>query len=266
MNSFYNATGFDGQVAIVTGAAGGIGAEITRKLAQSGSIVAAADCNAEALHAFANELRSEGLNVNAYIIDVGSSRSVESFVDKVEKQLGPIHYLINAAGVLRVGQTTQISDEDWDITMRVNASGAFYMSRTVARKMIACGDNGAIVSLASNAALIARMDMAAYAASKAAVIAMTKCLGLELAKYGIRCNIVAPGSTDTEMLRSLWMGNDSTKISIEGSLEDFRVGVPLKRIAQPSHVADTVLFLLSEQAAHITMETLTVDGGATLGA
>ena len=258
--------GFSGQVAVVTGAAGGIGADITRKLSQQGAIVAAADQNAESLHALVNELRAEGLSVHAFVVDIGSSSAVETFVNDVERTLGPIFYLVNAAGILRVGQVTEITDEDWDLTMRVNASGVFFVSRTVARRMIARGGNGAIVSLASNAAVIARMDMAAYAASKAAVIALTKCLGLELAKFGIRCNIVAPGSTDTDMLRFLWGGVDGTKVSIEGSPKAFRVGVPLGRIAQPSHVSDAVMFLLSEQAAHITMETLTVDGGATLGA
>jgi len=250
----------------VTGAAGGIGADITRKLARQGSVVAAVDHNAEALNALVNELQAEDLKVRAFVVDIGSSSAIEDFVDEVENTLGPIFYLVNAAGILRVGQTIELTDEDWDLTMQVNATGVFRVCRTVARRMIARGGSGAIVTLASNAALIARMDMAAYAASKAAAMALTKCLGLELAKYGIRCNIVAPGSTDTEMLRSLWGGNDGTKVSIEGSPQAFRVGVPLGRIAQPSHVADTVMFLLSEQAAHITMETLTVDGGATLGA
>jgi len=266
LNSFGDDRNFAGQVAVVTGAAGGIGAEITRKLCRQGSIVAAVDQNAEALHALAKEMQAEGLNIHAFVVDIGSSSDVESFVHKAESTLGPIFYLVNAAGILRVGQTTELTDEDWDMTMRVNASGVFLVSRTVARRMIASGSKGAIVTLASNAALIARMNMAAYAASKAAATAFTKCMGLELAEYGIRCNIVAAGSTDTEMLRSLWGGTDGTKVSIEGSLKAFRVGVPLKRIAQPSHVADTVMFLLSEQAAHITMETLTVDGGATLGA
>lgn len=266
LNSLDDDKDFLGQVAVVTGAAGGIGADITRKLSRQGSIVAAVDHNPEALHALVNALQAEGLSVHAFVVDVGSSSAVETFVCNVESTLGPIFYLVNAAGILRVGQTTELTDEDWDITMRVNASGVFLVSRTVARRMIARGDCGAIVTLASNAALIARMDMAAYAASKAAAIALTKCLGLELAKFGIRCNIVAPGSTDTEMLRALWGGADGAKVSIEGSPKSFRVGVPLGRIAQPSHVADTVMFLLSERAAHITMETITVDGGATLGA
>jgi len=257
---------FEGKVAVVTGAAGGIGVEIVKKLAQRGCIVAAVDLNAELLHPMVKELQAQGLDVHAFTGDISSSEDVECFISKIENLLGTIFYLVNAAGILRIGKITEITDEDWDLTMRVNAAGVFRVSRTVGKRMTELGTKGAIVTLSSNAALIARMDMAAYSASKAAVIAFTKCLGLELAEFGIRCNIVAPGSTDTEMLRALWNGNDGTKVSIEGSPESFRVGVPLKRIAKPSHVANTVMFLLSNEAAHITMETLTVDGGATLGA
>ncbi len=253
------------QVAIVTGAAGGIGKEIVRKLAKEGKKVAAVDFNEVALTKVVAELASEGLTVYPFIADIGSSKAVEAFIEDVENTLGPVNYLVNAAGVLRTGAVTELSDEDWEFTMRVNTSGVFFVSRSVVRRMIARGDKGAIVTVASNAASTARVDMGAYAASKAAVVAFTKCLGLEIAKHGIRCNIVAPGSTDTEMLSSL-TGESGTQASIDGSPEAFRVGIPLKRVAQPAHVADAVMFLLSELAGHITMETLTVDGGATLGA
>ena len=265
LNSLDGNVDFSDKVSIVTGAAGGIGAEIVKKLAQQGSIVVAVDLNQNGLNSVVNELQKTGYKVHAYAVDISSSSEVEAMVSEVESRFGPINYLVNGAGTLKVGQVTELTEEDWDITMRVNAKGVFLVSRTVARRMIANNTQGAIVTLASNAALVARMDMAAYSASKAAIISMTKCLGLELAEYGIRCNIVAPGSTDTDMLRSLWNGVDSTQISIDGSPETFRVGVPLGRIAQPDHVASTVLFLLSDQAMHITMETLTVDGGATLG-
>lgn len=266
LNSAGKNVDFSDKVSIVTGAAGGIGAEIVKKLAQQDSIVAAVDVNQEGLNTVVNELQKAGHRVYAYAVDISSSSEVEAMVNEVESRFGPIYYLVNSAGALRVGQVTELTEEDWDITMRINSKGAFLVSRAVARRMISNNTQGAVVTLASNAALIARMDMAAYSASKAAIIAMTKCLGLELAEYGIRCNIVAPGSTDTDMLRTLWNGDDGTQISIDGSPKTFRVGVPLKRIAQPAHIADTILFLLSDQAAHITMETLTVDGGATLGA
>ncbi len=254
-----------GRVAVVTGAAGGIGEAIIRKLALEGNTVAAIDQNAEALHRLVDELQAEGLDVHAYVANIGSSDEVNAFVQDIERSLGAIYYLVNAAGILRTGKVTEIRDEDWEATMNVNVSGVFLVSRAVARRMIARGDTGAIVTIASNAASTARIDMGAYAASKAAVVAFTKCLGLELAEFGIRCNIVAPGSTDTAMLGTLTGDDNRASASITGSPAAHRVGIPLQRVAQPNHVADAVMFLLSDMAGHITMETLTVDGGATLG-
>ncbi|MNP57786.1 2,3-dihydro-2,3-dihydroxybenzoate dehydrogenase [compost metagenome] len=107
--------------------------------------------------------------------------------------------------------------------------------------------------------------MAAYAASKAAVTALTKCVGLECAQYGIRCNIVSPGSTDTPMLRALWEHGGSLEETVAGSPEAYRLGIPLGRTARAEDVAEAVLFLASDRARHITMHNLCVDGGATLG-
>ena len=109
------------------------------------------------------------------------------------------------------------------------------------------------------------MQMAAYAASKAASTMFTKCLGLELAQHNIRCNVVSPGSTDTAMQRALWADENGAQAVIAGSPETFRVGIPLRRIASPEDVAEAVSFLVSERARHITLHDLYVDGGATLG-
>lgn len=106
--------------------------------------------------------------------------------------------------------------------------------------------------------------MAAYAASKAAAAMFTKCLGLELARSGVRCNVVAPGSTDTAMQRALWTGSDAGQRVIDGDPATYRTGIPLGRIAAPEDIADAVAFLASDRARHITMQELYVDGGATL--
>jgi 2,3-dihydro-2,3-dihydroxybenzoate dehydrogenase len=175
-----------------------------------------------------------------------------------------VRHLVNAAGVLRLGQAHTLSDQDWNTTFAVNATGVFHVSRAVVNRMIPRGA-GAIVTVASNAAGTARADMAAYAASKAAATAFTKCLGLEVAHRGIRCNVVAPGSTDTPMLRGMHTGDTAARASVAGRPEQFRVGIPLGKVARPEDIARTVAFLLSEDAGHITMHELTVDGGATLG-
>jgi 2,3-dihydro-2,3-dihydroxybenzoate dehydrogenase len=156
------------------------------------------------------------------------------------------------------------TDEDWRRTFAINTDGVFYMSRAIVQRMVP-RQQGTIVTITSNAAGTPRTEMAAYAASKAAATIFTKSLALEVARYGIRCNLVAPGSTETRMLRQLWKDQNSRRDTLVGTPSMFRVGIPLGKLAQPSDVAGAVLFLLSEQAAHITMHTLTVDGGATLG-
>jgi len=256
--------GMAGRVALVTGAAGGIGSAVARQLAARGVVVAMVDRDAERLGVLAKAVRADGGRAEAFPADVSDSAAVEALVERVERLLGPLAYVVNAAGVLRLGEVRALSDEDWADTFAVNTAGVFHVSRAAARRMAGRGTGGAIVTVASNAAATARVEMAAYAASKAAASMFTKCLGLELARHGIRCNVVAPGSTDTPMLTALW-DEGSERASIDGVPAAFRVGIPLGRIARPGHIADAVLFLLSDQAAHITMHDLTVDGGATLG-
>ena len=252
-----------GKIAYVTGAAGGIGSAVIRVLSERGVVVAAADRDAERLTLEVKELANRDLSVTPYPVDVTSRAEVEASVAAVEREIGPIDFLVNAAGVLRCGPAVELSDEDWTTTFMVNTYGAFYVSRAVVNRMIA-RRKGAVVTVASNAATVARSGMSAYAASKAAVTSFTKCLGLEVAQYGIRCNVVAPGSTDTEMLSALWHGSDWERASIEGVAESFRVGIPLRKVADPDDVAHAVLFLLSDRSGHITMHSLTVDGGASL--
>ncbi|TDD17253.1 2,3-dihydro-2,3-dihydroxybenzoate dehydrogenase [Nonomuraea diastatica] len=250
---------------LVTGAAGGIGEAVVRALVAEGVAVAALDANAQALAMVVKELVNEGHVVRGYPVDVSSSVAVDAVVEAAEHELGPISSLVNAAGVLRTGAAVALTDDDWNQTFAVNATGVFHVSRAVARRMVP-RRTGAIVTVASNAASTPRWNMAAYAASKAAAAGFTRCLGLEVAKFGIRCNVVAPGSTDTPMLTSLWgEGGDALRACLDGAPEQFRVGIPLGRLAEPADVADAVVFLLSQRAAHITLHDLTVDGGAALG-
>lgn len=178
--------------------------------------------------------------------------------------MGPIDILVNVAGVLRPGLIHSLSDEEWEATFSVNSTGVFNASRSVSKYMMD-RRSGSIVTVGSNAAGVPRTSMAAYASSKAAAVMFTKCLGLELAEYNIRCNIVSPGSTETDMQWSLWADENGAEQVIKGSLETFKTGIPLKKLAKPSDIADAVLFLVSGQAGHITMHNLCVDGGATLG-
>jgi 2,3-dihydro-2,3-dihydroxybenzoate dehydrogenase len=247
-------------VAFVTGAGAGIGRAVAVAFAAEGVRVAAVDRDPEGVE----KLAAEHETIRAYAADVSDPAQVDAAVEAAETELGPIGILANVAGILRTGPVVDCSDADWADIFAVNAGGVFHTSRAVARRMTP-RRSGVIVTVSSNAAGVPRSGMAAYAASKAAATHFTKSLGLELAEYGIRCNVVAPGSTDTAMQRALWTGDGAAPV-ILGDPAAFRTGIPLGRIAEPEDIADAVLFLASDRARHITMHDLYVDGGATLRA
>lgn len=247
--------GIEGRVALVTGGARGIGAAVVDGLAGAGAVVAAVD--------LVESAPRDG--VTSFVADVGDPAAVARVVDEVERELGPIGIGASVAGILKPGSVCDTSDEDWAATFAVNSTGVFTVLREISRRMVP-RRSGVLVTVGSNAAGVPRSGMAAYAASKAAATMLTRCLGLELAGSGIRCNIVSPGSTDTDMQRLLWTDENGADRVIAGNLEQYRVGIPLGRIAEPADIADAVLFLASDRARHITMQNLYVDGGATLRA
>lgn len=255
--------GIAGKVAVVSGAAGGIGAVVVSSLAAEGAAVAAIDVDEKRIADTIEEVRRRGSNAFAHCVDVTDSVAVGDTVGRITRELGPVDILVNVAGVLRIGPVADLSDEDWAISFAVNSSGVFNLSRAVIHGM-AERRSGCIVTVASNAASVPRMHMAAYAASKAASVMFTKCLGLELARFNVRCNVVCPGSTDTSMLHALWKDASGREETLGGSLEKYRVGIPLGRIGLAEDVANAVIFLASDKARQITMQDLYVDGGAAL--
>jgi 2,3-dihydro-2,3-dihydroxybenzoate dehydrogenase len=249
--------GLAGRVALVTGAAGGIGLEVVAALRAEGVRVVAADLEVSTFAA-APDLRP-------YVLDVADAAAMEALVERTERDWGPIDLGVSVAGVLATGLAAETDDAEWRRVFAVNADGVFHFGRALARRM-GPRRRGSIVTVSSNAAGIPRHGMAAYAASKAAATMFTRCLGLELAPHGVRCNIVAPGSTLTPMQTGMWADADGAARVIAGSPETFKTGIPLGKLATPRDIADSVLFLLSERAAHITMAELYIDGGATLRA
>lgn len=254
---------FAEKLIVVTGAAQGIGAAVARSLVLAGATVAGFDVQADKLKSIREELSPQ--RFSPYEVDVSDAPAVNRHIQAIEQNLGAIAGLVNVAGILRCKPAIALTDADWERTFAVNATGVFNVSRSVAKEMIP-RRSGAIVTVGSNAAAVPRQQMAAYAASKAAAAHFTRCLGLELAGFGIRCNVISPGSTDTPMQRGLWLDHSAHSAVLQGSLDTFRTGIPLGRIASPEDIAAGVLFLLSEQARHITLHDLRVDGGATLGA
>lgn len=246
-------SGLEGRLALVTGAGGGIGAAVVRQLLDEGARVVATDLDTPTL---------ADLACTTHALDVRDSAAVDALVARIEAEQGPIDFGVNVAGVLATGLVTETDDAAWRQVFAVNTDGVFHVSRALARVMTS-RQRGAIVTVSSNAAGVPRHAMAAYAASKAASTMFTRCLGIELAPHGIRCNIVAPGSTVTPMQTGMWADESGAEKVIAGSLETFKSGIPLGKLATPDDIADAVVFLLSDRAAHITMADIYVDGGAT---
>ncbi|MEU8682348.1 2,3-dihydro-2,3-dihydroxybenzoate dehydrogenase [Streptomyces sp. NPDC048611] len=263
-----SATGLEltGRLALVTGAGRGIGEAVVRALVASGARVVATDLTPEGVDKLAQEHPE---HLTARRLDVTDTAAVDALIAGTEDSLGPLDIVVNVAGILRSSAVTDLTDGDWAATFAVNTHGVFHVSRAAARRMAVRG-SGNIVTVASNAAGIPRAGMSAYAASKAAAVMFTKCLGLEVAARGVRCNTVSPGSTLTDMQRALWNAAESETAAaqrvITGDLATHRTGIPLGRIADPADIADAVVFLVSDRARHITMHDLYVDGGATLRA
>lgn len=246
---------------MVTGAAQGIGAAVSRSLAAEGAFVYALDIDRRRLDAFSEEVRRQRLSIEGVALDITDRHAVDEVVAHIERAR-PVDGLVNGAGILSAARFERATPESWLDTFNVNVHGTFHVSQSVARVMIPRGA-GAIVTIASNANATPRVNMSAYCASKAAVAMLTKCMGLELGRHGIRCNVLSPGSTDTAMLRAIADGADGQRQLIEGDLSAYRVGIPLGRLAQPVDVAMAALFLLSDDARHVTLQDLRVDGGAT---
>ncbi|PHM73864.1 2,3-dihydro-2,3-dihydroxybenzoate dehydrogenase [Xenorhabdus kozodoii] len=252
-------------VAVVTGACGGIGEAIARRLAVEGITLALIDRQADALQSLVDKLSDEySQPIIGFPVDVAEPQQVGSAFLAIKNQLGPVGYLVNGAGVLHHASVENTDIDAWRNIFAVNATGVFNVSKAAASDMRE-QKKGSIVTVASNAARVPRAMMAAYCASKAAAQAFTYALGLEVAPFGIRCNVVAPGSTDTSMLRGMWENEDDKNHTLYGNPEQFRIGIPLRKIATSDEIAAAVCFYLSEESSQTTLSTLLVDGGAALG-
>ncbi|APV71065.1 TPA: 2,3-dihydro-2,3-dihydroxybenzoate dehydrogenase EntA [Salmonella enterica] len=250
-------TGFDfsDKTVWVTGAGKGIGYATALAFVDAGARVIGFD----------REFTQENYPFATEVMDVADAAQVAQVCQRVLQKTPRLDVLVNAAGILRMGATDALSVDDWQQTFAVNVGGAFNLfSQTMAQ--FRRQEGGAIVTVASDAAHTPRIGMSAYGASKAALKSLALTVGLELAGCGVRCNVVSPGSTDTDMQRTLWVSEDAEQQRIRGFGEQFKLGIPLGKIARPQEIANTILFLASDLASHITLQDIVVDGGSTLGA
>ncbi|EJB5597915.1 2,3-dihydro-2,3-dihydroxybenzoate dehydrogenase EntA [Salmonella enterica] len=246
---------FSDKTVWVTGAGKGIGYATALAFVDAGARVIGFD----------REFTQENYPFATEVMDVADTAQVAQVCQRVLQKTPRLDVLVNAAGILRMGATDALSVDDWQQTFAVNVGGAFNLfSQTMAQFRRQQG--GAIVTVASDAAHTPRIGMSAYGASKAALKSLALTVGLELAGCGVRCNVVSPGSTDTDMQRTLWVSEDAEQQRIRGFGEQFKLGIPLGKIARPQEIANTILFLASDLASHITLQDIVVDGGSTLGA
>ena len=248
------------KVALVTGAARGIGRAIAEVYAEHGAHVAVADVLLVEARAVAEGINATGgpdavgRRAIAIHLDVTNPSSIQQAVDAAVAEFGRLDILVNNAGIHRGHMIVDFPLDDWDAVFAVNMRGTFLCARAAARQMIRQGDGGCIINMSSASGKKPDTKGAAYCASKSAVIGFTRVLALELGQYGIRANVVLPGATDTKMLRAV-------TDRVPGLMDELVARTALDQIATPRDQANAFVFLASELASHITGEQLVVAGG-----
>jgi len=244
---------FEGKVAVVTGAARGIGQAIAKRLAQEGADVVICDLQVEWLAETESIVQGFGRKALKLAVDVGDSNAVNTCIGEVVKVFGKVDIMVNNAGITKDTLLVRMSDDDWDAVLRVNLKGTFLFTRAVAKHMMK-QRSGAIVNIASISGIIGTAGQANYAASKAGVIALTKSTANELAGRGVRANAIAPGFISSKMTDAL----------SEDVRNQYLSRIPLGRFGTVEDIANAVVFLASEQSSYLTGQTLNVNGGMVM--
>jgi len=240
----------DAPIALVTGAAQGIGLACAEVLAESGARLVLSDINESGVQAAAKKLGNDAL---AIACDVADTVQVNNLFDEIEKQAGTVTVLVNNAGIGKPNDFLETSVEDFQRVIAVNLTGTFCVLQRAAQAMVRDKTGGSVVNMSSINAQVAIPTIPAYCASKGGVMQLTKSSSLALAPHGIRVNAVGPGSIDTEMMAGV---NASAE-----AMQRVMSRTPMQRIGEPREIANVVGFLCSDKASYITGETIYVDGG-----
>ena len=257
---------FTEKTVLITGAGSGIGRAAAEMFAQQGARVAVADISQRNADATVGAIRQAGGQATAFVADVGQPDRVDAMVTAVRQTYGPIHILVNNAGIALPSMPMVNADAAaWERVLRINLKSVLFCCQAVVPHMIELG-GGRIVNTASTAAKVPRWDIGPYCVSKAAVLHLTRCLALELARYNITVNAIGPGATVTNLRQNSGVpeapGSAEARrdAQLKGDMETFRIGVPLGRLGQPEDQAHAIVFLASDAASYISGQCLYVDG------
>lgn len=247
----------EGKVAIITGAARGIGAGIVLKFAEHGANIAftyVSDSSAEKAAELAKQAEALGVKVKAYKSNAGDFAQCESFVNDVVKEFGTVDVCINNAGISKDNLLLRLSEKEWDDVMDINLKSVFNMTKQVIRPMMKAR-KGSIVNMSSIVGVRGNAGQSSYAASKAGIIGFTKSVAHELGSRNVRCNAIAPGFIETDMTHYLKDGNVG---------DEFLKKIPLGRFGSTEEIANTTLFLASDMSSYITGQVLSACGGLNI--
>ena len=246
-----------GKVAIVTGAARGIGEAIAIKFAEEGAHVAftyVSDSSADKATALEKKLKDMGVKAKASKSNAGDFGQCETFVNDVVKEFGTVDICVNNAGISKDNLLLRMSPDQWEDVIKINLNSVFYMTKQVIRPMMKA-KNGSIINMSSIIGEMGNAGQSSYAASKAGIIGFTKSVAKELGSRNIRCNAIAPGFVETDMTSYLKDGAAADK---------YKAGIPLGRFASAEDIANAALFLASAMGSYITGQTISVCGGLNI--